>query len=415
MANTIQHKRSATASAIPTAGSLVAGELAVNTADGKLFMKKDNATVVEIGASGGGAAAAGTLTGTTLAAGVTLSSLTTLGTIAHLTATYVNSCSVGVKNTNGTVLGSNALGSSSYGGCTAIGYSALQFSNGGSNIGIGQNSGYGAGTTFTHNLNVFVGNNCGQYSHGLNNVAMGSYSLFRVTGQDSVAIGTSSCVNSNATNGTGTRNTAIGAQTISSGSGIGITGTDNCAGGYQSTKALTSGTYNSAWGTGSLLLITTGAQNSCLGYQAGDSITTGNNNTILGAGADVQASTDINSIVIGKSAGGIGSHGTVIGNNNTVATKIFGVQATGEVAPTIASAATIAPTKQITFVSGTTAIDTITAPTGIATTGGQITIIPTGIFTTTAAGNIALASTAVVSRALIMTYDATTTKWYPSY
>ncbi|CAB4240767.1 hypothetical protein UFOVP22_1, partial [uncultured Caudovirales phage] len=46
---------------------------------------------------------------------------------------------------------------------------------------------------------------------------------------------------------------------------------------------------------------------------------------------------------------------------------------------------------------------------------GQITIIPTGIFLTTTAGNIALASTTIVSKALIMTYDVTTAKWYPSY
>ena len=81
MANTIRHKRSATASAIPTAGSLVAGELAVNTADGKLYLKKDNASVIQIG----GPAEAGTLTGATLAAGVTASSLTTLGTLISLT------------------------------------------------------------------------------------------------------------------------------------------------------------------------------------------------------------------------------------------------------------------------------------------------------------------------------------------
>jgi hypothetical protein len=42
-------------------------------------------------------------------------------------------------------------------------------------------------------------------------------------------------------------------------------------------------------------------------------------------------------------------------------------------------------------------------------------LIPTGVFTWTTAGNIALAGTAVVSKALTMTYDATTTKWYPSY
>jgi hypothetical protein len=66
-------------------------------------------------------------------------------------------------------------------------------------------------------------------------------------------------------------------------------------------------------------------------------------------------------------------------------------------------------------VSGVTPVVTITAPTPISLTGGQITIIPTGIFTTTIAGNIALASTAVVGKVLLMTYDATTAKWYPSY
>ena len=92
-----------------------------------------------------------------------------------------------------------------------------------------------------------------------------------------------------------------------------------------------------------------------------------------------------------------------------------GVQGTAAAASTIASTTTIAPTKAITFISGTAAIDTITAPSPISTGGGQITLIPTGAFTTTTSGNIALASTAVVNKALIMTYDSGTAKWYPSY
>ena len=94
---------------------------------------------------------------------------------------------------------------------------------------------------------------------------------------------------------------------------------------------------------------------------------------------------------------------------------VSGALKTIQTAPTIASATTIAPTTLISFVSGVVAIVTITPPTNILVTGGQITLIPTGIFTTTTAGNIALASTAVVGKALMMTYDATTTKWYPSY
>ena len=84
-------------------------------------------------------------------------------------------------------------------------------------------------------------------------------------------------------------------------------------------------------------------------------------------------------------------------------------------APTVASATTIAPTTAVVLVSGTTTIETITAPAPIATLGGTITIIPTGVFVTGVTGNIALASTSVVSKALHMTYDPTTTKWYPSY
>jgi hypothetical protein len=94
---------------------------------------------------------------------------------------------------------------------------------------------------------------------------------------------------------------------------------------------------------------------------------------------------------------------------------LSGLNATNAAAPTIASATTIAPTKQITFISGTTVIVNITAPSPISAGGGIIRLIPTGVFTWTAAGNIALAGTAVVSKTLTMTYDVTTAKWYPSY
>lgn len=94
---------------------------------------------------------------------------------------------------------------------------------------------------------------------------------------------------------------------------------------------------------------------------------------------------------------------------------VSGALQTIQAAPTIASATTITPTAYITFISGVVSIATITVPQALLRTGGQITIIPTGIFSTTTAGNIALATTAVVSKALIMTYDAVTAKWYPSY
>jgi len=55
MANTIKLRRSATGAAVPTTSQLALGELAMNTYDGKLFMKTDQSgteEIVEIGAGG---------------------------------------------------------------------------------------------------------------------------------------------------------------------------------------------------------------------------------------------------------------------------------------------------------------------------------------------------------------------------
>ena len=62
MANTLKLKRSSVAAKVPSTGDLQLGELALNTYDGKLYTKKDNgtATIVEIGAGGGGPATIGT-------------------------------------------------------------------------------------------------------------------------------------------------------------------------------------------------------------------------------------------------------------------------------------------------------------------------------------------------------------------
>lgn len=78
----------------------------------------------------------------------------------------------------------------------------------------------------------------------------------------------------------------------------------------------------------------------------------------------------------------------------------------------VASASTIAPNQGVTHVTGTTAIETITVPEGLVA-GGQITLIPDALGSTGTSGNIALGSTFVVSKALILTWDGS--KWYPSY
>lgn len=82
---------------------------------------------------------------------------------------------------------------------------------------------------------------------------------------------------------------------------------------------------------------------------------------------------------------------------------------------TMAAATTIAPTTFITLLTGTTSIGTITPP-----VSGQhmLCLIQTDAATTNATvttGNIAIASTFVKSKALYLSYDPGTAKYYPSY
>jgi hypothetical protein len=81
----------------------------------------------------------------------------------------------------------------------------------------------------------------------------------------------------------------------------------------------------------------------------------------------------------------------------------------------ITSATTIAPTNPIFHVSGSAAIESITAPTGFSGAAGCIQMIPStgSTWTTGTTGNIALASTAVVGKTLTECWDGTS--WYPTY
>lgn len=82
---------------------------------------------------------------------------------------------------------------------------------------------------------------------------------------------------------------------------------------------------------------------------------------------------------------------------------------------TIAAATTIAPTTQITIVTGTTSVATITPPwPGFA---GSLDLVFTDASpgATTTSGNIALATTVVTNKPVRMTYSPTLTKWVASY
>jgi len=75
----------------------------------------------------------------------------------------------------------------------------------------------------------------------------------------------------------------------------------------------------------------------------------------------------------------------------------------------VASATSIAITGDIFHVSGALAINTITG----GQTGQEIVIIPDGAFTLGTSGNIAIASTAVIGKAMALYFYGT--KWFPSY
>jgi len=105
----------------------------------------------------------------------------------------------------------------------------------------------------------------------------------------------------------------------------------------------------------------------------------------------------------------------VLGAATGTSLAVSNVIGTTAVANTLGITAFVLSTpKAINFV-GAGLIKTITVPTLFSTGGGEITLIPTAAFTWDATGNIAVAGTAVISRALTMTYDSFTAKFYPSY
>lgn len=85
----------------------------------------------------------------------------------------------------------------------------------------------------------------------------------------------------------------------------------------------------------------------------------------------------------------------------------------------VASAAgLVTPSGPLFHITGALAITGFNIPVGFNATalgGGTFCAIPDGTFTTTTANNIALASTAVVNKLLCWTWDATNSKFVPSY
>ena len=85
-----------------------------------------------------------------------------------------------------------------------------------------------------------------------------------------------------------------------------------------------------------------------------------------------------------------------------------------KVTAAVASAAgLVTPSGVLFHLTGTAAITGFNIPVGFS--GGAFCAIPDGIFTTTTAANIALASTAVVGKTMCFQYDQSVGKFFPSY
>lgn len=107
MANPILIKRSAVASKVPTTSDIALGELAINTFDGKLFLKKNNGTdaVVEVG----GNANNPSFTGNLKRSVATISAVGTTQATAGTIPADINVINISVLNA-GVILPANITG-----------------------------------------------------------------------------------------------------------------------------------------------------------------------------------------------------------------------------------------------------------------------------------------------------------------
>jgi hypothetical protein len=105
MANTIILKKSSTASAVPAAGSLEPGELAINLVDAKLYSKTAGGTVILVGTGAGGTVTSVAASGGTTGLSFTGSPVTTSGTLTLSGTLAVANGGTGATTLTGVVIG----------------------------------------------------------------------------------------------------------------------------------------------------------------------------------------------------------------------------------------------------------------------------------------------------------------------
>lgn len=285
MAQQIKLKRSAVAGRIPTTSSLDLGEIAVNTADGKLYFQRGDSTIQSFFTTNA------LTTGSLQQSGSDSYFLSNvgIGTTSPVYALDVNADNIrvgvhtigiaGSATTGSLAIGQDALGSytGNYSN-TAIGWKALSLVTGGPNDAIGAEAmRYSIGATY----NTAIGLAAGYRSQGTQNTFIGQYSgpfYSDVTGGYNTFIGPLVGLFSS---GSSQRNTGIGANAL-----------------YSFTNA----DSNTALGSTAGFDLTTGGSNTFIGDAAGRGVTTGTGNTVIGRISGL-SSTLSGTVIIGDGNG----------------------------------------------------------------------------------------------------------------
>ena len=242
-----------------------------------------------------------------------------VGTALGLSRISYARCPENCDDSGNTALGNLALwdGAGSYN--VAIGYDALEVTNGYGNTGVGafvldaeESAGdYNTAIGFSA-LSVNFGGN--------NNTATGAYALwFNESGSNNTGSGYHALYGYSSS---GSNNTASGANALQANTA----GNNNSAHGVDALHSNTTGSYNTASGQGSLYRGTTASNNTAVGINALSNTTTGGNNIALGDSAGINLTTGTFNIDIGNK-GVAGETGTIrIGKKpQNTATYIAGI------------------------------------------------------------------------------------------
>jgi len=261
-----------TASAAPTAGNLVAGELAINTNDGKLFYKDSSGVVQTIASKAG---ALGDVVGPASATDNAISRFdATTGKLIQNSLVTVSDTGAISAPVDASISGLTVgKGGGAIANNTAVGSGALA----GANTGAGRNTAIGR-------------NSLGSNTSATDNSSFGDSAL--------------------GSNTTGLYNNAFGRTSMLSNT----TGGSNSAFSYESLYSNTTGSNNVAIGNSALYSNTTASNNTAVGYQAGNAITTGASNVFVGYLAGQNLSTGSYNIYIGQRTNnsGAGISGAIV-------------------------------------------------------------------------------------------------------